>query len=238
MAGELKETDNNSLKENEQLSEAVEQKLDEFNNALTKGEEFIESNSKSLLIGVGIIILIIFGVIYYIKGIKEPKNIEAAEVMFPAEQAFQRDSFQVALNGNSQVVGFLSIIDSYSGTDAGNVANAYAGICYKKLGDNEKAIKHLSAYSSSESTLEPAIEGAIGDCYWDLQKEDEAIKAYNKAIKADNKLVSPIYLRRLGLLYLKKGDKVNAKAQFEAIKEKYGDSFQAKEADKLIAMCE
>ena len=71
-----------------------------------------------------------------------------------------------------------------------------------------------------------------------MQKEDEAIKAYNKAIKADNKLVSPIYLRRLGLLYLKKGDKANAKAQFEAIKEKYGDSFQAKEADKLIAMCE
>ena len=63
MAGELKETDNNSLKENEELSNAVEQKFDELDNALTKGEEFIESNSKSLLIGVGIIILIIFGVI-------------------------------------------------------------------------------------------------------------------------------------------------------------------------------
>ncbi|MCR5569785.1 MAG: tetratricopeptide repeat protein [Paludibacteraceae bacterium] len=238
MAGELKETDNNSLKENEELSNAVEQKFDELDNALTKGEAFIESNSKNLLIGIGAIILLIFGVIYYIKGVKEPKNVEAAEVMFPAEQAFQRDSFQIALNGNSQVVGFLAISDTYSGTDAGNVANAYAGICYKKLGDNENAIKYLNAYSSSNSTLEPAIEGAIGDCYWDLQKEDDAIKAYNKAIKSDNKLVSPIYLRRLGLLYLKKGDKSNAKAQFEAIKEKYGESMQAQEADKLIAMCE
>ena len=57
MAGELKEIDNNSLKENEQLSEAVEQKFDEFNNALTKGEEFIESNSKSLLIGVTVFVV-------------------------------------------------------------------------------------------------------------------------------------------------------------------------------------
>ena len=40
MAGELKETDNNSLKENEELSNAVEQKFDELDNALTKGEAF------------------------------------------------------------------------------------------------------------------------------------------------------------------------------------------------------
>lgn len=236
MAGELKEN-GNSLSEQEEQS-IVENKLEDIDNALTKGEEFIENNSKSLLLGIGVIVLLILGVIYYFKGVKEPKNVEAAEIMFPAEQAFQRDSFQIALNGNSQVVGFLAISDQYSGTDAGNVANAYAGICYKQLGDNEKALTYLKKYSSSESTLEPAIEGAIGDCYWDLQKEDEAIKAYNKAINSNNKLVSPIYLRRLGLLYLKKGDKTNAKAQFETIKDKHSESVQAQDVDKFIAMCE
>lgn len=232
---ELKEIGNTSEVEEQSI---VENKLDDIDNALTKGEEFIEKNSKLLLLGIGAIILLILGVIYYFKGIKEPKNIEAAEIMYPAEQAFQRDSFQVALNGNSQVVGFLRIIDEYSGTNAGNVASAYAGICYKKLGDNKNAVEYLNKYSSSESTLEPAIEGAIGDCYWDLGQEDKAASAYKKAISSENKLVSPIYLRRLGLLYLKKGDKTNAKEQFEAIKNKYSESVQAREVEKLIAMCE
>lgn len=230
MAEKLNETNN-----------PVEQEVDQvemIDNAIEKSETFIEDHGKQLLIGLGAILLVVFGIMAYSQFYKGPKNVAASEMMFPAEQAFQQDSFSVALNGNSSVVGFLAIIDEYGSTNAGNAAKAYAGICYKKLGDNENAIKYLNSYSSSESTLEPAVEGAIGDCYWDLNKEDDAVKAYKKAIDAENLLVSPVYLRRLGLLYLKKGDKANAKAQFQAIKEKYSNSVQAQDADKYMAMCE
>lgn len=225
----------------DKLNEIGKEATEEINgaeNILETSENFIENNGKSLLIGLGVALIVILGIFYYIKGVKGPQNEEAAQAMFPAEQEFRRDSFNVALNGNANVVGFLSIIKEYGSTDAGNMAKAYAGICYKKLGDNEKAIEYLNSYSSSEGVIKPAIEGAIGDCYWDLQKEDEAIKAYKKAISSEDKLVSPIYLRRLGILYLKKEDKANAKIQFQTIKEKYSQSEQAREAEKYLAQCE
>lgn len=234
--------DNNLKEIDKQVSEVETNEINEIekiDQALDRSKEFIVDNSKMITVGILAFIVLICGVIYYIKGYKEPRNLEAAEMIFPAEQAFQMDSFNVALNGNGQVVGFLSIINEYGSTDAGNMAKAYAGICYKKLGENEKAISYLNDYSKdSKSTLAPAIEGAIGDCYWDLQQEDKAISAYKKAISSNDKLVAPIYLNRLGLLYIKKGDKENAKVQFQTIKEKYSESMQMQDALKYLSMCE
>ena len=50
------------------------------------------------------------------------------------------NAFEEALNGDSiGYVGFIKIADQYSGTDAANLAKAYAGLCYAHLGKFDEA---------------------------------------------------------------------------------------------------
>ena len=56
--------------------------------------------------------------------------------MFIAEFYFQNNNYDLALNGDGQFSGFLTIADSYSSTKSGNLANYYAAICLMNLGKN------------------------------------------------------------------------------------------------------
>ena len=63
---------------------------------------------------------------------------------FKGQEYFEADAFEEALNGDSiGYVGFIKIADQYSGTDAANLAKAYAGLCYAHLGKFDEAVKAL-----------------------------------------------------------------------------------------------
>ena len=157
--------------------------------------------------------------------------------MFKGEQYFAKDSFQLALNGNgADYAGFEAIIDQYGSTKAGNLAKAYAGICYFNLGEYEKALDLLKSFSASDQMISPAIVGRIGDCYVNMGNTQEGISYFEKAAQAaDNNVLSPIYLKKAGVAYesLQQYDKaVNA---YKTIKEKYYGSMEASDIDKYIA---
>lgn len=63
--------------------------------------------------------------------------------MFRAEEYYRLDSVNLALNGDGQNLGFVKIVDKFGGTKAGKLASFYAGSCYLKLNDYEKAVKYL-----------------------------------------------------------------------------------------------
>ena len=68
--------------------------------AISKSEEFLNKYKKHILytiLGIVVILGLIFG---YMKLIRDPKREEALAQMFPAEQYFRIDSFDVALNGD------------------------------------------------------------------------------------------------------------------------------------------
>ncbi len=156
--------------------------------------------------------------------------------MFKGEQYFAKDSFNLALNGNgADYEGFEAIIDQYGSTSAGNLAKAYAGICYFKMGENEKALDLLKSFSGSDEMISPAITGLIGDCYVNMGNLKEGISYFEKAAKqANNEVISPAYLKKAGIAYenLKQyGDAVKA---YTTIKEKYFNSMEASDIDKYI----
>ena len=75
--------------------------------------------------------------------------------MYKAQNYFAVDSFQVALDGdNKDVMGFKEIASEYGITASGNLATAYAGICYYKLGQYEKAIKYLTQYDAGDDLFQ------------------------------------------------------------------------------------
>ena len=209
----------------------------EVEELVSRSELFIEKYSTKILVGIVAIIVIAGGIFAYRNLYLAPKQLEASAALFKGEQYFARDSFQLALNGNgADFAGFEAIIDQYGGTKAGNLAKAYAGICYFNLGEYEKALDLLKSFSASDQMISPAIVGRIGDCYVNMGNTQEGISYFEKAAQAaDNNVLSPIYLKKAGVAYesLQQYDKaVNA---YKTIKEKYYGSMEASDIDKYIA---
>jgi hypothetical protein len=59
----------------------------------------------------------------------------------------------------------LKIAEEYSGTDAGNLANYYAGIAYSNTGKYAEAISSFRKFKSDDVMLSTIAKGAIGDAF-------------------------------------------------------------------------
>ncbi len=215
-------------------STGAELEVGEF---VSRSEQFIENNSKKIIYGIVAVAVIVGAILGFKHGYLIPQEKKASAAMFKGEQYFARDSFNLALNGNgADYIGFEGIIDQYGGTASGNLAKAYAGICYFKMGETEKALGRLKSFSGDDSMISPAIIGLVGDCYVNMGNVKEGVGYFEKAAKkADNEVISPVYLKKAGLAYenLKQYD--NAVKAYTAIKEKYFNSMEAADIDKYIA---
>lgn len=210
----------------------------------TRSEQWIEKNSKPLfftLIGIVVIFLAFLG---YNKYIVEPNETEASnELAFPRKHFDEAatagsgiDSLlNLGLEGADGKYGFIDIADSYSGTDAGNLANYYAGVSYLQMKQYDKGIEYLSKFNSDDEMLGPVSLGAIGDAFSDIDQPEDALEYYEKAAnKKSNEFTTPLFLYKAGqtAMNLKKYDK--AAQLFTQIKENYATSDQGVDIDKYI----
>ncbi len=213
--------------------------IEAVENVLSRSEQFIEDNQKILTTVILVIVAIVGIYLAYHKWYLKPLEEEANSQMFVAEQYFERDSFNLALNGDLNYPGFLDIIDEYSSTKAADLANYYAGVSYLHLGQFEEAINYLSDFSAEDKTLKPMSLGGIGDAYMELKDTDKAIEYYVKAgTYNENEFVSPIYLLRAGQAMESIEDFNGALKQYKLIKEKYRNSAEGRVIDKYIAKAE
>ncbi len=207
--------------------------------ALTTIEHFFETYKNIITYVLIGIVVIVGGIFLYKKAYIAPMEKEAQEQMFVAEQYFEKDSFNLALNGDGNNWGFLKIIDEYNLTPTANLAHYYAGICYLRLGQYEQAIEQLKKFSSSDKLVKPIALGAIGDAYAELGKLDDAIKYYYKAAKTNkNDFTSPIYLMKAALLCETMNNYKEALEIYQTIKIKYPRSSDARLIDKYISRAE
>lgn len=234
---------NGLLKANDKMTKKHEDPEVAIENAIDSTEVFLMKNGKKLLIGLIVVIALVGAFFGYKYMIEEPRNQRAAAAVFPAEQMFAADSFEVALNGNAEIEGFLSIIDQFGSTDVGNTAKHYAGICYMKLGDWDNAIKYLRSYKSVKGIASEIInaenKGLIGDALSQKGEYEKAVKEYEAAVEAsDNDLSTPMYLKKAGMVYEKLGKTDKAIAAYEEIRNNYSASLQARDIDKYISQIE
>jgi len=209
----------------------------EVGEIVSKSERFIENNSKKIIYGIIAVAVTVGAYLGFRHGYAIPKENKAAVALFKAEHAFAVDSFALALNGNGvDFLGFEAIISEYSGTPSANLAKAYAGICYFKQGDNDKAMELLKSFSAKDDMISPAIVGLIGDCYVNSGNVKDAISYFEKAAsKANNNFISPLYLKKAGVAYENIEQYDNAVKVYTTIKEKYFSSKEALDIDKYIA---
>ena len=210
--------------------------LEEVNDALTRTEQLIEKHYK-LIVGVVIgVVVVVVAIIAYVQYYHIPKEERAQADLFLGEFYFQDGEYQNALESNGENYNGCEAISCASGsTEAGNLDKSYAGVSYMRLGDYDKAIKHLNSFSASDILVAPALVGAIGDCYVELDQTDKAITYFEKAAKqANNELISPIYLKKAGIAYESLGQYPQAVKVYTAIKDQYPASMEANDIEKYI----
>ena len=195
-------------------------KVEAVEHALGRTEQFIEDHQKKITIVVLAIVAIVGLYLAYQKWYLGPKQEEANAQMFVAQQYFEQDSFNLALKGDLNYPGFLTIIDDYSSTNAGNLACYYAGISYLKLGQFQNAIDMLSKFKSEDKMLKTISLGSTGDAYLELNQDDKAAEYYVKAGNfTKNEFVGPVYLMRAGETYERLKNYKSALEQYHIIKD-------------------
>lgn len=210
--------------------------VESLDNALTRSEQFIEKNQKSLTIIIVAILVIVSIYFGYKRFYLAPMEKEAQSQIYAAEYNFEKDSFKLALNGNDNDMGFLYVADKYSMTKTGNLANYYVGICYHKLGEYQKAIDFLKKFDAGDLLVTPVAYGAIGDCYVELNQLKDGAKYYEKAaLFSEDEFTAPIFLKKAGMVYEELKENEKALKLYSIIKEKYPKSQEAREIEKDIA---
>ncbi len=199
-------------------------------------QSFVDQNQR-LIFGLGIgLIVLVDGYFFYQNLYKAPKEKEAMEQMFKAQEQFERDSFALALtNPGGGYVGFLDIIDSYGGTKASNLANYYAGVSYLNLGQFDAALDYMKSFSPAGHVGPVMKFGVLGDIYSELDQMDNAMSNYKKAINSgENEVLTAYYLKKLGMLHEKNGNLADAKSSYEQVKTDFPNSPYASDIDKYI----
>ena len=214
----------------------AKQQVNEFDETIAASKSFFEKNKKAILYGGGGLLAIIIIALLVHQFYITPRNNHANESIFYAEQAFMDGNYEKALNGDGTNMGFLSVIDQYKNTKAGNLACLYAAKCYAATEKYQEAIDMLNKFDGvGDAMISPAATALKGNCYAELGENEKAAELLLKAAKdADNNTISPTCLLQAGQIFAALGQMDKALGCYKQIKSKYLQSNLYYEIDKYI----
>jgi tetratricopeptide (TPR) repeat protein len=205
--------------------------------AVSKTEQFFNENGKLISIICTAVIVLAAVLFCWNKFIYVPAADEAKGQMAFAEENFRAGDYEVALNGDGNVLGFAQIIDEY-GAKAGASANLYAGICELHLGNWEMAISYLENYKGKDAILKARALACIADAYVGLENYASAVTYYQKAASVIENDYAAGYLLKAGAVAEALGENDKALSFYKKIKDQYPQSIEAYDVDKYIGRIE
>lgn len=209
-------------------------------------EAFFIKFKKQILIAVVAVIVVIAGLLLYKAYVQAPREDKASTALAKGQQYFNQEQFDKALNGDGAgYAGFVKIASDYSGTDAANLADLYAGLCYANLGKWAEAVTYLEQFSSKgDAMISPSAMAALGNVYANTGNVDKAISTLKKAAdmadsKAEdgtNNSLAPTFLVQAAQLLESQNKNDEALKIYQDVKKKYVNAqvVQSSEIDKYI----
>ena len=205
--------------------------------AVSKTEKFFNENGKLLSIIAVAVVVIAAGIFCWFKFAYQPKVEEAQGQMAYAEQNFRAGDFELALNGDGNVLGFAQVIDEY-GAKAGKSVYFYAGACELQLGNWDAAIRYLNSYKGKDAILKARATACIGDAYVGLEEYGKALGYFEKAAAMADNIYAAGYLLKAGVTAEKLGQNAKALECYKKIKDQYPSSMEGYDVDKYIGRIE
>ena len=211
-------------------------------NAQAQTENFFEKHSKMVITTIVIVFALAAAIFGYKQVVVEPRMAKAQEMLYMAQFNFeqQNSDFSLALNGDENTPGFAEVAEKYGNTPAGNLANLYAAACALRLGDMAQAEKFIGNYSDVKGSTGEIINAMAAGIKGEIAVENgdyaKAASLFEKAAnQSDNNFTTPMYLRKAALAYRELGQEEKANECLKNIKENYPSSYDARDAEKLLA---
>lgn len=192
--------------------------IDSINDSLTSVSERVAKNKKVL---TWILVLIILigacwcGWLWFYQTPRVNNSVKAYD-----------EAMTKSMGGDSiAAIEFAKVADKYSGTDAANVAAMQAAQAYYRLGKYQETVKYLDKFSTKDETLSAQADVLLGDAYVNLKQYDNAISAFNNALKkaAGNEQIVPMVLWKEANIYDAQKKYNEALQCFEQIKSAFPD---------------
>lgn len=203
---------------------------------LAQTGNFVRENQKSLTFIVTAVLALIVIYFAYQRFYLAPREVTASNQMYVAQDFWEKKQWDKAINGDAGYPGFAKIVDEYSNTKAANLAYYYLGVAYLNKGEFKKAAENFTNYRGDDIIIAAQALGNTGDAYVELKDYDKAITFYKKAVdKGNNSFTSPIYLKKLALVYENQKNYSDALDAYQKIKTDFPESTEATNIDKYIA---
>ncbi len=216
--------------------DSTEEKIHKVEEVLSRSEQYILDNRKTIFIILGVIVVIVLGYLGFKKIYLQPREKEAQAQMWMAEKYFEQDSLNKALNGDGTYPGFLAIMDDYSLTKSANLAKYYTGIIYLKKGEYQTALDYLKKFKGKDILVTSMAKGAMGDAYIELGNIDKAVEYYTIAAEDyKNDFTTPVFLMKVAWTWEQKKDYNKAIEFYKRIQDEYPKSAEARGIDRYIS---
>ncbi|MCE5304212.1 tetratricopeptide repeat protein [bacterium] len=210
---------------NEKIKETIDPKLSHTKESPEIQERnvinYIKDNLYYFIGGLAVVIVAVF-LIIFTTGSSDKKEKQASLYLSRLYTYIDTQEYKTALDGDKsktmrgeQIYGLTYIVNNYKGTKSGKLASVFAGNCYLKMNQPQKAIEYfeISLKSDDPNVLEGANAG-LGCAYEMNQQIEKASEHYSKAseyaIDDENKarylLFSAICLEQLKKIDLAKED--------------------------------
>ena len=114
------------------ISEKEAARQENIEQTVSKTNQFFTENKKLLITLIAVVAVLVLAALAYNKFVYQPKCEEAMAEAVAAENNFAAGNYDLALNGDGNVLGFTQIIEDY-GTKSGKDVYLYAGLCALQL---------------------------------------------------------------------------------------------------------
>lgn len=203
-----------------------------------KSQNYFSENKNRIYMYLGVLVVVILAVIYFIDQRKE-SNQKAGLELSRVMELYDMGSYLEAIEGRqgTNIVGLKRIVEEYGSTENGETAKIFLANSYSALGQVEDAFKYYNDYGGNIDMYKAtAFAGQAG--YHSFKGDyKKAAELYVRASRVSKEnTIRPDYLLQAAINYISAEQYADAKDLLQTIKDDYKTSQAFASVDRYLAI--